>query len=87
VDDGVSGLLIDGHRPASYAEAISTLLADDEKRAAFSTGAVTHASTFSWDRTVEGVLRTYEDALTSLRLQREASISEMSAARRLALSR
>jgi len=81
VADGVSGLLIDGHRPASYADAISTLLLDDEKRAAFSTGAVSHASTFSWDRTVEGVLAVYEDALTAVRRQREASIAQLSAAR------
>lgn len=87
VDDGVSGLLIDRHDPISYADAMSILLADDEKRAVLSTGAVNHASTFGWDRTVEGVLAAYDDAVVAVRRQWEASAAELSAARRLALSR
>jgi D-inositol-3-phosphate glycosyltransferase len=62
VADGVSGVLVDGHDPATYAAVLDTIIADDEERRALSTGAVSHAAKFGWDRTVEGVLAAYAHA-------------------------
>ncbi len=63
VADGVSGILVDGHDPRVYADVLTALLADDGRRRALSEGAIRHASFFGWDRTVEGVLDVYVDAL------------------------
>ena len=63
VADGISGVLVDGHAPAVYAEVIQELLADDARRARLSAAAVRHASKFSWDRTVEGVLEVYSGVI------------------------
>jgi D-inositol-3-phosphate glycosyltransferase len=62
VADGISGVLVDGHDPATYAAVLDTIIADDEERRALSTGAVSHAAKFGWDRTVEGVLAAYAQA-------------------------
>lgn len=62
VADGTSGLLVDGHNPPDYAEAISKVLAD---RAAFASGARAHAAQFSWDRTVDALLATYTEAMAA----------------------
>ena len=61
VDDGRSGLLVDGHRAPDYADAITKVMGD---RAAFSRSAVEHASRFSWDRTTGLLLDAYADAMT-----------------------
>jgi D-inositol-3-phosphate glycosyltransferase len=63
VSDGTSGLLVDGHDPARYAEVLASLLADAGLRRSLSTGAVAHAAGFGWDRTVDGVMQVYADAL------------------------
>jgi D-inositol-3-phosphate glycosyltransferase len=66
VDDGISGLLVSGHDPGAYADVLASLTADVERRRALSRGAVAHASGFGWDRTVDGVLDVYTDALASV---------------------
>jgi D-inositol-3-phosphate glycosyltransferase len=65
VRDGVSGVLVDGHDPAEWAEAIGGLLGRDaDDRAAMSAAAVAHAGTFSWDHTVDALLAAYGRAIT-----------------------
>jgi D-inositol-3-phosphate glycosyltransferase len=64
VSEGHSGLLVDGHEPQCYADALSELLADAELRRSLSTGALAHAAGFDWDRTVDGVIDAYADALS-----------------------
>jgi D-inositol-3-phosphate glycosyltransferase len=59
VRDGVSGVLVDGHDPAEYAEVTRTLLAAPARRAALAAGSVEHAAGFGWDATVERVLEVY----------------------------
>jgi D-inositol-3-phosphate glycosyltransferase len=59
VADGVSGILIDGHDPADYAAAIAELLADPDRAAALSRGAITYASRFGWSATVDRLLEVY----------------------------
>jgi D-inositol-3-phosphate glycosyltransferase len=63
VRDGHSGLLVAGHAPASYADAISRVVDETGLRARLSSGAVEHASAFSWAATADGVVRTYLEAL------------------------
>ncbi|MBV9096899.1 MAG: D-inositol-3-phosphate glycosyltransferase [Frankiaceae bacterium] len=65
VANGRSGLLVDGHDPHDYAVAIARLLADRDRMAAFSRGAVAHASGFGWEVTADRVLEVYADAVTA----------------------
>jgi D-inositol-3-phosphate glycosyltransferase len=67
VRDGVSGVLVDGHDPRAWAEVLDALLAAPRRRRLLSAGAVTHAADFSWDRTAEGLLRVYREAVTDHR--------------------
>jgi D-inositol-3-phosphate glycosyltransferase len=60
VADGVSGLLVPGHRADDWARALARAVA---ARPVLSQGAVAHAAGFSWTRTAEGLLATYRDAL------------------------
>ncbi|MFF5079573.1 D-inositol-3-phosphate glycosyltransferase [Actinoplanes sp. NPDC000266] len=67
VRDGVSGLLVDGHDPAAWAGVLDDLLDAPRRRKLLSAGAVAHAADFSWDRTAEGLLRVYREAVTEHR--------------------
>jgi len=77
VCDGVSGVLVDGHEPASYARVLAGLIEDADLRRTLSTGAVEHAGMFSWDRTVEGVLRVYADALGAAQRSEGLSVASV----------
>ena len=77
VEDGVSGVLVDGHEPASYAGVLAKLIADAGQRRSLSTGALVHAANFGWDRTVEGVLQVYTDALATARRDVEGSYAAL----------
>ena len=59
VDDGVSGVLIDGHEPIDYAEAIRQVTGAWGRREALAAGAVRHASHFGWAATVDRLLEVY----------------------------
>ena len=74
VDDGRSGLLVDGHDPAVWSDALASLLADPARRRELATGAVRHGRTFGWADTARRLLDVYADALTesSVRLSRPA---------------
>jgi D-inositol-3-phosphate glycosyltransferase len=74
VRNGVSGLLVDGHDPRDWARALDSLLADPGLRASLSAGAVQHAAGFSWDRTAEGLLRVYREAVVQHRAMIAARI-------------
>ncbi len=64
VRDGVSGVLVDGHDPARWAGALDGVLTRDRAElAAMGSAAVTHARTFSWDHTVDGLLDAYGHAI------------------------
>nr|WP_310965108.1 D-inositol-3-phosphate glycosyltransferase [Nocardioides marmorisolisilvae] len=62
VADGRSGLLVDGHAPADWADAIGRILQDPPLRARMSAAAVEHAARFSWSRTAQATLSVYEQA-------------------------
>jgi D-inositol-3-phosphate glycosyltransferase len=62
VRDGVSGVLVDGHKPSAWADVIGRLIDDPTRLAALSTGAVGHASGFGWQATVDATLQAYAAA-------------------------
>ena len=65
VDDGRSGLLVDGHDPADYATAIRRIVTDTTMERRLGRGAVAHASRFGWSRTADGILDVYAEAVAS----------------------
>jgi D-inositol-3-phosphate glycosyltransferase len=66
VRDGVSGILVDGHDPASYARVIRELLAQPATLARLAAGAREHASQFGWGATVDALLRVYTGAMSTM---------------------
>jgi D-inositol-3-phosphate glycosyltransferase len=76
VRDGVSGVLVDTHDPADWATVMNALLDKPARRDELSVGAVQHAANFSWDRTAEGLLRVYREAVTEHRALIAARLSE-----------
>ena len=65
VQDGVSGVLIDGHDPVRYARAIADLLASPAG-VRLGRGARKHASGFGWSSTVDQLLDVYRDAMSEV---------------------
>ena len=65
VQDGLSGILVEGHDPARYADALRRLFASPALRARLSAGAVEHASRFGWGSTVDRLLSVYRGAMTA----------------------
>jgi D-inositol-3-phosphate glycosyltransferase len=65
VQDGVSGILVDGHDPADYARVLSDLIADPALRERLSRGAVAHASRFGWNGTVDKLMAVYAGAINT----------------------
>jgi D-inositol-3-phosphate glycosyltransferase len=53
---------VDGHDPGRWAAELGHLLDDRERRALLSKGAVGHAATFGWDRTVDDLVQVYGEA-------------------------
>ena len=62
VADGVSGVLVDDHDSGHWAKVIGDLLDDGPGRERLARGAVAHAATFSWDATVDALLKVYRGA-------------------------
>jgi D-inositol-3-phosphate glycosyltransferase len=79
VRDGMSGVLVDGHDSQDWARVLDKLLAAPDYRAELSAGAVAHAANFSWDRTAEGLLRVYREAVSEHRLLIEARLASVGA--------
>ncbi|MBI3216177.1 MAG: D-inositol-3-phosphate glycosyltransferase [Mycobacterium sp.] len=64
VRDGVTGVLVDGHDPGDWADALRTLLArDPAELAAMGSAAVAHAAGFSWEHTTDALLAAYDRAI------------------------
>ena len=66
IRDGRSGLLVDGHEPRDWANAMRRVLDDDALRSRLEAGAVEQARLFSWERTAQRTLDVYRRARTSL---------------------
>jgi D-inositol-3-phosphate glycosyltransferase len=65
VQDGASGILVNGHDPASYARALGGLFASPGLRDRLARGAVEHASRFGWGVTVDRLLTVYAGAIST----------------------
>jgi D-inositol-3-phosphate glycosyltransferase len=76
VSDGRSGLLVDGHRAGPWADALAAVALDPVRRDALSRGALAHAHRFSWDRTTDALLGTYEDAAEEFARRQSAILRE-----------
>jgi D-inositol-3-phosphate glycosyltransferase len=63
VRDGVSGYLIEGHDPATYAERIGRLLADPDFAAQMGRRGRLLAQTFSWTRTADRLQELFEQLI------------------------
>jgi D-inositol-3-phosphate glycosyltransferase len=60
VEDGVTGVLVEGRDPRRYAEAIASVLDDPERRASMSVEARQRAARFTWTRAVDRLAAIYE---------------------------
>ena len=63
VVDGETGLLVDGHEAASWADALEQLLIDDPTRIQMGETAVGHAARFSWAASAEQLGEVYARTL------------------------
>jgi D-inositol-3-phosphate glycosyltransferase len=66
VADGVSGVLVDGHVPEQWAKVIGDLLRTPRALDVLAAGARAHAERFAWERTTEGLLIAYREAIDEL---------------------
>lgn len=62
VADGETGLLVDGHSPEAWADALEELLDDDPRRIKMGEAAVVHAQGFSWAASAAQLREVYEEA-------------------------
>ena len=67
VRDGHSGLLVDGHDPGTWADALARVVGDDDLRLRLEAGALEQARRFSWERTAESMLDVYARACAELK--------------------
>lgn len=65
VDDGASGVLVDGWDPREHAEAILGILTDDARASLMGKTAVEWAERFSWDNTVSRFLELYSGIIAA----------------------
>ena len=61
VEDGKSGLLVDGHDPEAWADALGELLLNDAKRIEMSEYAPIHAREFSWEKAGQCLREIYSE--------------------------
>jgi D-inositol-3-phosphate glycosyltransferase len=60
IDNGTSGILVEGHKPSGYAAAIDSVLDDPVYAARLAAGAAEHSERFSWEATVSRLLELYD---------------------------
>jgi D-inositol-3-phosphate glycosyltransferase len=65
VADNVSGLLVEGHDPRDFADAIARITGQPRLRAELSAGAHMHAASFGWATTTAGLMSSYSAALAN----------------------
>lgn len=82
VSDGVSGILVDGHRPVDWAAAIGALLNDPDQLHKLRSGAVSHAALFGWDVMADRMVKVYTEAQQRhrRRLAADVAAAEVAAA-------
>ncbi|MEV0165105.1 D-inositol-3-phosphate glycosyltransferase [Nonomuraea fuscirosea] len=66
VQDGVSGLLVDGHDPSQWARALRRFVTEPRWRDQLSAGARAHAAAFGWQATAAHLREVYAAAVANL---------------------
>ena len=66
VEDGITGLLVQGHEPADHTEAILRILGDPGLAVGLGRAGRRRAGTFGWDEATDGVLDVYGELLPGL---------------------
>jgi len=80
VRHGQSGLLVGSHRAPEWADALAEITSRSGRQAELAAGAREHARWFSWERTTDALLSTYNAATTAFRratvrgLQQEVAV-------------
>ncbi|MFV8394860.1 D-inositol-3-phosphate glycosyltransferase [Corynebacterium hindlerae] len=64
IAEGETGVFVDGHDPGEWADALESMLDDDEGRIRMAQEAVDHATQFSWATTAERLAGVYNEVLT-----------------------
>jgi D-inositol-3-phosphate glycosyltransferase len=67
VRHGESGLLVDGHDPERWADALARIVLEQDLRVALEAGALEQARSFSWEMTAARTLEIYESARSVMR--------------------
>lgn len=67
VADRESGLLVRGHHPATWADALGSVALRPAVRARLARGALDHAADFSWDHTTDALIAGYVEARQAFR--------------------
>ncbi len=67
VADGISGVLVAGHDPEHWAKVLSELLRSPGELAQLARHARAQGERFSWDRTTDGLLVAYREAVAEMR--------------------
>ncbi|MEO5834333.1 MAG: D-inositol-3-phosphate glycosyltransferase, partial [Nakamurella sp.] len=70
VQDGVTGVLVEGHAADDWAAALAGVVLDQPRRDHLAGAARVQAEKFSWDATAEGLLQSYERAARDLKVSR-----------------
>ncbi|MFJ4284962.1 D-inositol-3-phosphate glycosyltransferase [Paenarthrobacter nicotinovorans] len=70
ISDGRTGILVDGHDPSDWADALEDLYDDVQTREDMGRLAATHAESFGWQRTAAITLESYREAVGGLLLPR-----------------
>jgi D-inositol-3-phosphate glycosyltransferase len=73
VADGVSGVLVPDHDPASWADALAAVILAPDVRERLARRAPAQAARFSWDVTVDGLLDSYQRAVHDARSARDSA--------------
>ena len=73
VDDGRTGVLVDGHDVGDWTNALEKLLGQPDRLAELGRNARAHAERFSWEHTVDGLIESYRRAMRSFAAQNESA--------------
>ena len=66
VQDGISGVLVDGHDPEEWARVLAGLVTSPGRLAGLSQGAVAHASAFGWAATADRLIGVYAGVMDAM---------------------
>ncbi|MDV7100505.1 D-inositol-3-phosphate glycosyltransferase [Gordonia amicalis] len=76
VDDGRTGVLVNGHAVGDWTNALEKLLAQPDRLAELGRNARRHAERFSWEHTVDQLIESYRHAMHSFAAQSGAAHAE-----------